>query len=283
MLVIGKNGFLAQALIEDLQKMGRDFACTTRAHHAEKNGIFQLDLGNKDQVPAEIIRRYPDIVMLAAESSPDVCSNHYDLAYRVNVKGTAEFIERCLALGSRVLFFSSDTVYGDTGNQCVDEKSHISPFGPYAEMKAELESLFTTESLFKTARMSYVISRGDKYTSYLQSCLDDSLEVDVYDPLIRSPIWINDVLRFIHSIFEHWEISEKVNLCGPDDLGRLQILTAFSRAQGIQLPYNVTEPGKEFYEARPRSIQMRSRFLDNILGRPACSIEEAYKQEFGRS
>jgi len=280
-LIVGKTGFIARSLIQKLKKETFDFALTSRHATPENRNTFQLDLTGMDHVPNEIIQEYSNIVFLAAESSPDVCQNDFSRAHSINVIGTSRFIDRCIGLGAKVMFFSSDTVYGNTGNLIVNEESEISPFGPYAEMKAELEALFAGTSLFKAVRMSYVVSLQDKFTSYLQSCSKRREEVEIFDPLIRSPITLNDVLDFIPKSFLQWDVSHKVNLCGPEVMGRLDIFNAYSRASKQTLKYNVSRPNNDFYKARPESIRMKSIYLSKILGCDATPVELGYMKELG--
>lgn len=280
-LVVGKNGFIARSLIQKLQLAEFDFAVTSRQAAPESQNTFQLDLTGTDLVPDEIIQEYSNVVFLAAESSPDVCRDDFSKAHSINVIGTSRFIERCIGLGAKVLFFSSDTVYGNTGNEIVDEKSELCPFGPYAEMKVELEAMFSKQNLFKTMRMSYVVSIQDKFSSYLQSCAKKGEEVDIFDPLIRSPISLVDVIDVIPKSFLHWDINNKVNLCGPEVMGRLDIFNAFAQASKQRLKYNVSRPNEDFYKARPESIQMKSIYLPEMLGREAASIEAGYMKELG--
>ena len=126
------------------------------------------------------------VVFLAAISSPDVCEKQYDFARAINVTGTAEFIENCIARGANVLFFSSDVVNGGTLPCSVDETYVGTPIGKYGEMKREIEQRFNGNPHFKVFRLSYVYSRQDKFSRYLDDCAAKGVCAEVFDALYRS-------------------------------------------------------------------------------------------------
>ena len=68
------------------------------------------------------------IIFAAAISEPSVVSAQFGKALAVNVESTGEFIETALGKGCKVLFLSSDAVYGDfeTG---FDESHPVNPTG----------------------------------------------------------------------------------------------------------------------------------------------------------
>ncbi|WP_434517227.1 NAD-dependent epimerase/dehydratase family protein (plasmid) [Dechloromonas sp. ARDL1] len=86
--------------------------------------------------------RSGDVALLtAAISAPDICAREHDRAWAVNVTGTSSFIQSVIDRGARVLFFSSDTVYGEREDS-FDESAACNPTGEYAEMKREVEQRF---------------------------------------------------------------------------------------------------------------------------------------------
>ena len=100
---------------------------------------------------------------MASISAPDICAREHERAWSVNVTGTSEFISRTIERGGRVIFFSSDTVYGECEDP-FDESALCKPAGEYAEMKHKVERRFIENPSFKSIRLSYVFSREDKFT-----------------------------------------------------------------------------------------------------------------------
>ena len=88
------------------------------------------------------------IIFAAAISEPSVVSAQFQKALAVNVESTGEFIETALGKGCKVLFLSSDAVYGDVESG-FDESHPTNPKGAYAEMKAVVEKRFEGNPNFK--------------------------------------------------------------------------------------------------------------------------------------
>ena len=86
------------------------------------------------------IKEGEEIIFAAAISEPSVVSAQFEKALAVNVDSTGEFIETAIGRGCKVLFLSSDAVYGDVESG-FDESHPVNPKGAYAEMKAVIEKI----------------------------------------------------------------------------------------------------------------------------------------------
>lgn len=268
-LIIGKNGFIAKKLLKT-----NDYHATTRNNL--KGTDFYLDLKNPESFDYSIIDAQTKIIFLAAISSPDICNNNYEDAYNINVIGTKYFIHKAIEKGAKVLFFSSDVVYGNTMEK-VDENSPTNPFGSYAKMKDEIEKAFEGEENFKVFRLSYVLSKEDKYLSYLKSCIDKNEVAEVFHPFSRKVIYLEDVLSAIENIVEKWDVfdNQKFNICGDEDISRKDIADYYNEAIGNKLKYKIIEPGAEFWKARPKDINITSIYLEKLLRRKPIKIKDA--------
>lgn len=272
-LIIGKNGFIAKKLLER-----NDYAVTSSNDSKE----LYLDLKNAENFNYSLIDEKSNIILLAAISSPDECNNNYDESYKINVIGTKYFINEAIKRGAKVLFFSSDVVYGNTVQE-VDENSLTNPFGNYAKMKDEIEKAFEEEKNFKVFRLSYVLSKEDKYLSYLKSCVDKNEVAEVFHPFSRKVVFIDDVLEAIENILVKWDSFEnqKFNICGDEDISRKDIADFYNEEVGNKLKYTILEPNEKFWEARPKDINMTSLYLSTLLDRKPTKIRNAIKQIIG--
>lgn len=275
-LVIGKNGYIAKAFAEKV--FNEQVIYTTSGD--EKGKAIYLDLTDPENFDYTIIDDQTTVLLLAANSSPDACLNNYDKAYQLNVRGTSAFIEKVLSKDARVLFFSSDTVYGEAEYD-VDELSEVHPLGEYANMKYEVEQRFLGEKNFKVFRLSYVLSKHDKYMQYIVNCMKKSETAEVFEPLDRAVVYIHDVIDAIHSITTMWEqfTPSIVNLAGPEIVSRAVIARYVAELFPNELKFTVSCPSDEFYKARPRIINMRSRYLSDLIGHDATPIKQALELE----
>lgn len=276
-IVVGHHGFVAQRLITS----GRlEENTKTTSRDPEDDQCWHLDLESPDKFNFGLVASGDTIVFLAGISSPTVCKDDFDFAYRVNVEGTVHFIGCCIDIGARVIYASSDVVYGEC-EKAVDESSAINPLGPYAEMKAEVEGKFQTSDLFKAVRFSYIFASSDKFTSHILDCIKEHRVCEVFQPLSRSIVYVGDVVDGIVALCQQWDLvaTNKINFSGPDLLSRLQFVTAFQdRFNAPQI--EVIQPDEAFYEARPRTINMKSRYFEELLGRRALPLAQAIRREF---
>jgi len=270
-IIVGKNGFIAKELF----KVGLKNVLFTTSSDEEKNAIY-LDLENVDDFNFSIIDKETIVVLLAAISSPDICQNDCDYAYNINVKGTIQFIENSLKKDAKVLFFASDVIYGNT-TKPVNEKSSTNPFGNYAQMKDEVEKYFIGNDNFKSFRLSYVLSKEDKYLKYLKSCVENSSVAEVFHPFERKVIYIEDVLEAIKSIIQDWKQcgSQYINICGSQSISRKDIADYYNESIGGKLKYEIFKPNDEFWKARPKDINIESLYLEKLLNRKPIEIKDA--------
>lgn len=278
LVVVGKHGLIARRVACAAARQGIAAKFTSSRPQA---GDLPLDLAQAGRFDYSQLDRDARVLMLAAISAPDQCRADPALCRSVNVDGTIQFVERALARGARVLFASSDTVYGERRAPC-DERCAPQPFGDYARMKHEVETHFGYRDGFKSMRLSYVFSREDRFTAHLEACVRSGKTADVFAPLDRRVVHIDDVVDAALGIFDHWARVDSawVNVGGERLVSRVDIASAYQLLCAPQLKFSVRDPGEEFYRARPRVIDMDSPYLTDVLGRSPRSLEEAMRIEF---
>ena len=221
------------------------------------------------------------VIVTAALSSPDVCMHEPARARAVNVDGAIRTIGAALTRGARVVFLSSDTVYGETQSP-VDESTPPNPAGAYAGMKHEVEKRFADEAGVKMVRLSYVFSAHDRFTSHLIRCAETGEVVQIFHPFMRAVVHLEDVVDAILGIGSRWNsfAARIINLGGPQLLSLIDYAEILRDVALPNLRFSVTEPAEAFFTGRPRAIDMRSPIFEGILGRPARTLKDAAILEF---
>lgn len=268
--IIGASGFIGTKFIEFLNhKCIIDYI----GYSDEAREDFKkLDLLNIDYKLFDSINEDDVVVFLAAISSPDICENNYEFARSVNVIGTETFITECLKRKAKVIFFSSDVVYGD--NTAINtELTSPSPIGKYAEMKLYIEEHFKSYVNFKVLRLSYVLSENDKFFNYLTECHKKNEVAEVFDGLYRNVILVDDVLDSIYNLsIKFSNFSNLVfNVCGDDCLSRVDLTKYYIKNYNI-VKYKVIKVPEEILKSRPNKIEVKSLFLEKLLDRKALKI-----------
>ena len=221
------------------------------------------------------------IIFAAAISEPSVVSAQFDKALAVNVESTGEFIETALGKGCKVLFLSSDAVYGDVESG-FDESHPVNPKGAYAEMKAIVEKRFEKNPNFKALRLSYNFHKDDRFTKYLRQCAESGVEAEIFDPLTRAVVHRDDTVDAILSIASNWDGADGqyINCGGPEVMSRQRFTEIIKRIALPTLKYKVTSPPAKFYGDRAKFSEMHSPNIEKVLGRKRHTVEEAVKLEF---
>lgn len=278
--VVGASGYIGKLLHKsskaDCVAYGTSSTGTAELLHLRLDAPADFDYG---------LIQPADVVLLAAAiSAPDICAREHECAWAVNVTGTSEFVTQVISRGGRVVFFSSDTVYGERGD-AFDETANSNPAGEYAEMKAEVEKRFLEHPLFKSIRLSYVFSREDKFTKYLSGCAERNEEAELFHPFYRAIVHRDDVVEGALALAKRWEEFPQpvINFGGPAVLSRIDFAECLQSNTLPSLRFRVTEPGNEFFKNRPRVIAMSSEILPKLLARPSSTLVEAVRIEFGQS
>ena len=261
--IVGANGYIGKQLCSKMDEQSIMYDCFS---DIEDEKCQKYDLVSSDN-NALGFNEGDVAILLAAISSPDICQNNYPLAYNVNVVGTSRFIDYCILKKVNVIFLSSDTVNGPT-NGVNDEHDEVNPFGNYAKMKYEIECKYRSSPFFKVLRLSYVLSTVDKFTSYLNKCISEKKEAEVFDGLYRNVIKIETVLEAIIKLALNFNFNDYylVNVSGNQCLSRLDLAKWYKLKIDGRLEYREVEVPKEILKGRPNVISTKSLYLEKLLG-----------------
>jgi dTDP-4-dehydrorhamnose reductase len=277
LFTIGANGYLGRSIHTKAATYLNALGTSSNG----TNGLLPFRLECPFEFNFDIINFGDTVFLTAAISAPDICASEYSRSWAVNVTGTIEFIKQVLSRGARVLFFSSDAVYGEH-SEMFSEGAMENPSGEYAHMKAEVESFFQGNPSFKSIRLSYVFSRDDKFTRYLFDCAKLGEEAELFHPFYRSIVYRGDVVDGALALAMRWEEfpEQFINFGGPEVLSRIDFAVNLKHSVLPSLQYRMIEPNSEFFKNRPRVIAMTSQYFPSLLRRPVRTLPEAIQIEF---
>lgn len=271
--VVGSSGFIGGKLYDYLSEF-RPISV------GRANSEIYLDLSDNNYSELLSVVKEDDVViLLAAISSPDECERNYEEAYEINVKNTVALISLLIEKRARVLFSSSDAVFGAAKNVCLDDTDK-QPFGKYGQMKSEVEEYFKNERNFFSIRFSYVLAKDDKFSLMVAEHAQNGKHLDVFDGFERNVIALEDVLLGIKSIITFWDDIDTrvVNFSGKELVSRQNIVAELVKQKYPKLVYSFTEAPESFWKGRPKVINTESKFLESILMRPTKSYKECIKE-----
>lgn len=277
--IVGSSGYISGFL---LKRFSAEPAVDSvlKIDQAEEADV-KLDLLQPEEFDYSVLCDIDYVIFTAAISGPDKCASDFEWCWSINVTGTRYFIQKALERNCRVLFFSSDAVFGDISGYVYDELSETKAETPYGRMKKEIEDTFKENCNFKAIRLSYVASAKDRFVSYCISCMKENKTAEVFHPFYRNCITVSDVVNVVVWFVKNWEEYEPfvLNVAGKELVSRVRIADELNRFFQDRLTYTIISPDKSFYENRPRTTQMKSLYLQKYNILEDTSFTEKIKTE----
>lgn len=277
--IVGSNGYIANHLNDSFSKL-QDVDEIIMIGRTEKADLL-LDLLKPEIFDYSALQGLDMIFYTAAMSGPDQCAQKYDECWGINVEGTSYFIRNAINCNCKVIFFSSDAVYGDNGDVTSTENSDLRGNTPYGKMKIEVEKTFSTEDMFKALRLPYVVSENDKFMSYCLSCLRQGKEAEIFHPFYRNCITITQLMNVSIWFLKNYDryTPKSLNVAGDELVSRIRIADELNRIVNNRFKYVIDSPGEDFFTNRPRITQISSEYLYKYGILKRMSFSEAFYDE----
>ena len=260
-VLVGSSGYIAGFLLKRFVKENH----ITKILSIDQNETVDvyLNLLEPEKFDYDILSEIDYIVFTAAISGPDKCASDFDLCWSINVIGTSYFIKQAIQRKCKVLFFSSDAVFGDIPGHMYTELSETKAKTPYGKMKKAIEDEFKENTNFKCIRLSYVASVKDKFISYCLNCIKNGETANIFHPFYRNVISVSDVVDVVIWFLKHWDEYHPfvLNVAGKELVSRVRIADELNRHLGNKLEYIISSPCDDFYKNRPCITQMKSLYL----------------------
>lgn len=275
--VVGSSGYIGSAIAAYFTSKEHEVLRFGRSGNVDAH----LDLKQAENFNYEQLEKVDFVVFAAAISGPDKCAAEFEACWEINVIGTSYFIEEALKRSCGVLFFSSDAVYASRPGEIYDEDSIMDPQTPYGKMKQAIEDHFHGRCGFKVIRLSYVVSSSDKFILYLRGCREKNSTAEIFHPFYRNVVMLNEVLKSVDWLMEHWQEYEPSVLClaGSELISRLRIVDELNEIKGMYIHYQIVMPDAAFFKNRPKITQMRSRYLCDCGVLSWKAFTERFQQE----
>ena len=277
--LVGSSGYIAEFILKRFAKE-KDIESILKLDRNRESDVY-LDLYEAEKFDYSLLDDIDYIVFTAAISGPDKCAEEFENCWKINVTGTSYFISEAIKRNCRVIFFSSDAVYGDIPGAIYDEESITAAITPYGRMKKAVEDTFKKEPLFKAIRLSYVASAKDRFVTYCIKCIKNNEVADIFHPFYRNVIVVDDVVDVIVYFAFHWNEFPHafLNIAGKELVSRIRIADELNRFFNDKLRYTVSVPDEKFFENRPCITQMRSLYMNDYNIIPDNTFTEKIAKE----
>lgn len=277
--IVGSSSYIAEFILKKF-KEGDDIESVLKIDRNSYSDAY-LDLKEAEKFDYSRLDDTDYIVFTAAISGPDKCAEDFDNCWAINVTGTSYFIREAIKRRCRVLFFSSDAVFGDIPEAIYTEESETKACTPYGRMKKTVEDEFKGNPFFKAIRLSYVASAKDRFVTYCLNCMNNGEVANVFHPFYRNVIVVSDVVDIVTYFAKNWDEYEPtfLNVAGKELVSRIRIADELNRHLGGKLKYTISMPSAEFFTNRPCITQMQSLYMQKYGIIPDNTFTEKIAKE----
>lgn len=195
-VVTGKNGQLGNAVIKECLKRGHDVTGTDRAH---------MDITIPEQVRETLCRIQPDIVIhCASYTDVEKAEDEKEVCTAVNVYGTENIADYCKEAAIKLIYVSTDYVFGGTGTHFLKTDEPYRPLNVYGWSKCRGEELVREKvDCHFIVRTSWLFGEdGSNFVDTMLKLSEARAEIKVVNDQTGSPTYTADLAKMLCDMAE---------------------------------------------------------------------------------
>lgn len=190
-LVTGMTGQLGFDVARELERRGEKFIGTTRK---------EINLLTEDGAKNFILEKKPDAVIhCAAYTAVDKAESEAETAITVNGLGARWIAEACREIGAKMIYVSTDYVFGGDGRtpyEVDDEKSPVNTYGRSKLLGEDAVAAILKD--YFIVRTSWVFGvNGKNFVKTMLNLADKNKKLRVVDDQIGSPTYTPDLAKLL--------------------------------------------------------------------------------------
>lgn len=186
-LVTGVCGQLGHDVTEELLKNGIEVLPCDRE---------EFDLTDKEETQNFIFENKPDgVIHCAAYTAVDKAEEEEELCRKINADGSLFIAEACEKIGAKMIYVSTDYVFGGDGEEAYEPSDAKNPQNVYGVTKLEGENnaLLNCSKTF-VVRTSWVYGiNGGNFVKTMRRLAETKDELNVVADQIGSPTYTRDL------------------------------------------------------------------------------------------
>lgn len=195
-LVTGATGQLGWDVVKELK---------TRNIECRGTGSKDLDITDREAVMRFVEGYRPDaIIHCAAYTAVDKAEDEPEKCRDVNVNGTAYIAEACRKVDAKMVYISTDYVFGDDGDKPHEVDDPVHPLNVYGRTKWEgEEAVRRTLQKYFIVRISWVFGEhGNNFVKTMLRLGQTHKEVSVVADQFGAPTYTADLAPLLCDMIE---------------------------------------------------------------------------------
>jgi UDP-glucuronate 4-epimerase len=292
-LVTGAAGFIGSQLLRALIDAGHDatgwdaytdyYDPALKEENAHGLPVARVDIA-EDELDLD---GYDGVFHLAGQPGVASFGDVFPVYVRQNVLASRRLFEGAAAAGTRVVFASSSSIYGDAAAFPTPEDAVPQPLSPYGITKLACEHLayaYAAEFGLEVATVRYFTiygprQRPDMAFTKMVTCLADGRPFDLYGDgsQSRSFTYVGDAVEATIAAMEAGRAGATYNVGGGTEVSMLEAIEVLGRVSGRRLEV-VRHPRREGDAARTAADT--SRIRADLGWEPLTGIEEGLEAQW---
>jgi len=233
-LITGASGLLGHAVFQSSKKSGIEMHGTYHERRVDEN-LTHLDINNKNQLDEIMKKVSPNIIIhTSALTNVDYCEDHREEAWKINVEGTRNIVEKCSELGIKMIYISTSYVF-DGKMGMYDEEAIPNPINYYGLTKLEGEKLASSLSSFLIIRTTWIFDCNfdeKNFAIRFVNNLKNGQTVKVPTDQVGNPTLARNLADAIVELAQNNSIGI-YNIAGLNSLSRYEFAVKIADALGL--------------------------------------------------
>lgn len=272
LLIIGGSGLVGSTLIK--YGIGEyEISATFNKNGLSNNNVktFKIDLFNNLDALIELITKInPDVVVhTAAHSSVDLCETNPELADKLHIEITKDIANICAKINSKLIYFSTDWVFGGEIGKKYTENDTPNPINYYGLTKLAAEKIIlecSSNNVVLRTAVIYGYHKRSRFTNWILPYLSQNKMVDPFSDQYGTPTLVDDLVKAVLKIIQ-FDVKGLFHATGKTCLNRYEFALILADIFGLDKSFikSVTKYEKKQDAPRPTSTCLDSRKLEKLL------------------
>ena len=286
-VVTGAAGFIGSHLVDALLARGDDVIAVDsfteyydrarKEDNARAFDVQRLDLAD-EPIELDGVR---GVFHLAAQAGVRPSFEHFDVYLRRNVLATQVLLESAAGAGTRVVFASSSSVYGDAELYPTPEHADLHPISPYGITKHAAERLVAAYPVDAVVLRYFTVygprQRPDMGFSLLIDALLGDREFELFGDPSRSFTFVGDVVDATIGAMERAPAGGVYNVGGGEEATMREAIAVLERVSGRTA--RIRQGDRARGDARRTAADV-TRIRDELGWFPRTSLEDGLRAQW---